>query len=110
MSRGGRCEENDRLEVLTTLVAAHEDEHSPIPEPDPVEAIKYYMESRGLSRSDLEPYIGSRARVSEVLTRRRPLSLGMIRKLHSKLGIPAHVLIQPYKLRRTIRELSWARE
>lgn len=92
--------DGDRLEVLITLVEAYEAQHYPIPAPDPVEAIKYYMESRGLSRSDLEPYIGSRARVAEVLNRRRPLSLGMIRQLHTGLGIPAEVLVQPYAVGR----------
>jgi HTH-type transcriptional regulator/antitoxin HigA len=57
------------------------------------------MESRGLSRRDLEPYIGSRARVSEVLNRKRPLSIEMVRRLHAGLGIPAEVLIQPYQHR-----------
>ena len=79
-----------------TLVEAYEARHYPIPEPDPVEAIKYTMESRGLTRGDLEPFIGSRARVAEVLNRRRPLSLSMIRRLHTGLGIPAEVLVQPY--------------
>lgn len=88
--------EGDRLDVLTTLVEAYEAQHYPIPEPDPVEAIKYFMESRGLTRTDLEPYIGSRARVAEVLNRKRPLSLNMIRRLHSGLGIPAEVLVGPY--------------
>ncbi len=60
--------DGDRLEVLTTLVEAYEEKHYNIPMPDPIEAILYHMESRGLSRRDLEPYIGSRARVSEVLT------------------------------------------
>lgn len=89
--------DGDRLEVLTTLMEAYEEQHYAIPLPDPIEAIKYYMESRGLSRRDLEPYIGSRGRVSEVLNRRRPLSLEMIRRLHAGLGIPAEVLIQPYE-------------
>jgi len=87
--------EGDSLEVLTTLVEAYEDRHYSIPLPDPVEAIRYYMETRSLTRRDLEPYIGTRARVSEVLNRKRPLSLGMIRKLNAGLGIPAEVLIQP---------------
>ncbi len=95
--------EGDRLEVLVTLVEAYEARHYSIPAPDPVEAIKYYMESRGLTRSDLEPYIGSRARVAEVLNRRRPLSLGMIRRLHTGLGIPAEVLVQPYAVIRAAR-------
>ena len=88
--------EGDRLEVLTTLVEAYENKHYNLPLPDPIEAIRYYMESRGLSRRDLEPYIGNRARVSEVLNRKRPLSIDMIRRLHAGLGIPAEVLIQPY--------------
>lgn len=88
--------EGDRLEVLTALVEAYEDRHYSIPLPDPIEAIEYYMESRGLSRRDLEPYIGSRARVSEILNRKRRLSLNMIRKLEAGLGIPAEILIQPY--------------
>ena len=89
--------EGDRLEVLTTLVEAHEDQHYNLPLPDPVDAILYHMESRGLSRRDLEPYIGSRARVSEVLNRKRLLSLDMIRRLSTGLSIPAEVLIQPYE-------------
>ena len=92
--------EGDRLEVLTTLVEAYEDRHYGIPLPDPIEAIRYYMESRGMSRRDLEPYIGSRGRVAEILNRKRPLSLEMIRRLHSGLGIPAEVLILPYESRR----------
>ena len=88
--------EIDHLDVLTTLVEVYEAQHHPIPEPDPVEAIKYYLESRGLARSDLEPYIGSRARVTEVLNRKRPLSLNMIRRLYAGLGIPAEVLVRPY--------------
>ncbi|GLI35008.1 helix-turn-helix domain-containing protein [Desulforhabdus amnigena] len=93
---GPNTPEGDRLEVLTTLIEAYEEKHHHIPPPDPIEAVLYYMESRGLSRRDLEPYIGSRARVSEVLNRKRPLTIYMIRKLHTGLGIPAEVLIQPY--------------
>ena len=90
--------DGDLLDVLSTLVEAFEEENYPIPLPDPIEAIKYYMESRGLSRSDLEPFIGSRARVSEILNRKRTLSLNMIRKLSAGLGIPTEILIQPYSL------------
>lgn len=90
--------DGDRLDVLTTLVEAYESQVFPIEAPDPVEMILYYLESRGLTRRDLEPYIGTRARVSEVLNRRRFLTLEMIRKLHQGLGIPAEVLIQPYEL------------
>lgn len=88
--------EGDRLDVLTTLVQAYEEQHYHIPAPDPVEAIKYYMESRGLSRGDLEPYIGSHTRVADVLNRKQSLTLDMIRRLNTGLGIPADVLIQPY--------------
>lgn len=90
--------EGDRLEVLATLVEAYEEQHYSIPASDPIEAIKYYMESRGLCRRDLEPYLGSRARVAEVLNRKRPLSLEMIRRLHSGLGIGAEILIQSYSM------------
>ena len=91
--------EGDRLEVLATLVEAYEDEHYAIPSPDPVEAINYFMESRGLTRADIEPYIGSRARVSEVLNRKRPLTLSMIQRLNAALGIPADILVKPYKIK-----------
>lgn len=89
--------EGDRLDVLTTLVEAYEEKHFHISLPDPIEAVLYYVESRGLTRRDLERYIGSRARVSEVLNRKRPLTMEMIRNLHKGLGIPAEVLIQPYR-------------
>jgi len=90
--------EGDRLEVLVTLVEAYEARHHPIPLPDPVDAMVYHLESRGLSRKDLEPHIGHRVRVSEILSRRRPLTLRMIRGLSEGLGIPAEVLMQPYDL------------
>ena len=90
--------EGDRLDVFALLVEAYEEQHYSIPAPDPIEAITYHMESRGLSRRDLEPYLGSRARVAEVLNRKRPLSLEMIRRLHTGLGIAAEILIQPYSL------------
>ena len=83
--------ESDRLDVLTTLVEAYEMHHYPIPEPDPVEAIKYYMESRGLSRADLEPYIGGRARVAEVLNRKRAL-YDLRPEVSQKLQYPLTVL------------------
>jgi len=86
--------DGDRFEVLFTLVEAYEDQHYEILPPDPVEAIKYYMDSRGLDRRDLEEYIGGSGRVSEILNRKRPLTLPMIRKLNAGLGIPAEVLIQ----------------
>jgi HTH-type transcriptional regulator/antitoxin HigA len=86
--------DRDRFEVLFTLVEAYEDQHYPILPPDPIEAIKYYMESRGLDQRELEHYIGPSGRVSEVLNRKHPLTLAMIRKLNAGLGTPAEVLIQ----------------
>lgn len=83
----------DRLDVLVTLVQAYETKHFPMSTPDPVEAIKFRMDQNGLSVSDLEPMIGKSNRVYEVLNRKRPLTLAMIRRLHQNLGIPAHVLI-----------------
>ena len=85
--------QGDRLDVLTTLIQAYEARHFPIDAPYPVEAIKFRMEQQGLSVKDLEPIIGQRNRVYEVLNRKRPLTLAMIRRLHSSLGIPAEVLI-----------------
>ena len=90
----------DRLDVLTTLVERFESQHEPIDPPNPIDALLYHMESRGLTRRDLEPLIGSRARVAEVLNRRRGLSINMIRKLHEKLGISADVLIRPSRGRK----------
>ena len=85
--------EADELDALATLVDAYERRTFPIPPPDPVEAIEARREELGWSRKELEPLLGSRARVSEVLTRRRALTLPMIRRVHSGMGIPADVLI-----------------
>ncbi|MFW8564841.1 helix-turn-helix domain-containing protein [Orrella sp. 11846] len=85
--------EGDRLDVLATLVQAYEAKHFPIESPDPIEAIKFRMEQGGLGVKELEPMIGRSNRVYEVLSRKRPLTLNMIRKLHHELGIPADVLI-----------------
>jgi HTH-type transcriptional regulator/antitoxin HigA len=90
--------DGDRLDVLTTLVERYEAQVETIEPPDPIDALHYHMESRGLTRRDLEPFIGSRARVAEVLNRRRGLTIDMIRRLHEGLGISAEVLIQPYEL------------
>jgi HTH-type transcriptional regulator / antitoxin HigA len=86
--------DGDRLDVLATLIDAYEAQHHPIDPPDPIEAIKFRMEQRGLTRKDLEPMLGSRTRVSEVLNRKRGLSIDMIRRLHDGLGISAEVLIR----------------
>lgn len=91
----------DRLEVLVMLVEAYEKKHYHIDFPDPVSAIEYWMESRGLKRKDLEPFIGSLARISEVLNRKRGLSLDMVRRLHEGLHIPAEILIKQSKKRRS---------
>jgi HTH-type transcriptional regulator/antitoxin HigA len=85
--------DGDRLDILATLVQAYEAKHFPIGAPDPVEAIKFRMEQSGLSVKDLEPFIGKSNRVYEILNHKRPLTLGMIRRLHQGLGIPAEVLI-----------------
>ena len=87
--------EGDRLDVLATLIDAYEAQHHPIDPPDPVEAILFRMEQQGLTRRDLEGIIGTRTRIAEVLTRKRGLSIGMIRRLHERLGISAEVLIRP---------------
>lgn len=84
----------DRLDVLLVLVADYESKHHAIDPPDPIEAIKFRMEQMNLSRKDLEPLIGPRGRVTEVINRRRPLSLAMIRRLHAGLRIPLESLIR----------------
>jgi HTH-type transcriptional regulator / antitoxin HigA len=86
--------DGDRLDVLATLTQAYEARHHPIDPPDPIEAIRLRMEQAGLTVKDLEPMIGKSQRVYEVLGRRRPLTLKMIRRLHEGLGIPAEILIR----------------
>ncbi len=86
--------EGEKLDILTTLIEAYESRHYPIDMPDPIEAIKFEMEQQELSVADLEPMIGRRSRVYEVLAHKRGLSLNMIRNLNKCLGIPAEVLIQ----------------
>ncbi len=91
--------EGDRLDMLVLLVEAYEEQHYPIPPPDPIAALEYHLESRGLDRRDLEPFLGGPSRVKDILSRRRGLTITMIRRLHHGLGISADVLIQPYPLR-----------
>ena len=86
-------EKGDELDVLMMLVEKYEEEHYPIPPSDPVEAIKFLMEQKALTRKDLEPYLGTRARVSEVLNKKRNLTLPMIKRLHEGLNIPYNCLI-----------------
>jgi HTH-type transcriptional regulator/antitoxin HigA len=91
-------EKGDELEVLITLVDAFEQKHVSIDAPDPVEAIKFRMDQQGLSDADLVPFLGQRSRVSEILGRKRRLTLNMIRKLHEGLKIPLESLIMDYKI------------
>ena len=85
----------DRLDVLATLIEVYEERRYPIDPPDPIEAIKFRMEQQGLTRKNLEAMIGTRTRIAEVLSRKRALSIAMIRRLHVALGIPAEILIRP---------------
>ena len=100
MTARANTPEGDRLDVLVTLVEAYERKHYPFDLPDPVEAIKFRMEQTALAPKDLVPMIGQINRVYEVLNRKRPLTLQMIRRLHRKLGIPAESLIKEPDLRR----------
>lgn len=95
----------DQLDVLTLLIEQYEREHFPIADPDPIDFLRHVMEARGLTRKDLEPYIGPRGRVSDILNRIRPLTLEMIRKLTEGMNLPAEVLIRPYRLRQADEEL-----
>jgi HTH-type transcriptional regulator / antitoxin HigA len=89
--------DGDYVDVLSTLIEAYESRRHPIPAPDPIAAIEFMIEQKGLTRRDLEPAIGSRGRVSEVLNRKRPLTLPMVRSLSALLQIPTDVLVQPYE-------------
>jgi len=88
--------EGDELEVLGILIEKYEQEHYPIAYPDPIEAIKFRMEQMGYNQSDLAKMVGLKSRASEILNKKRKLTLEMIRKLHQVLGIPTDVLIQSY--------------
>jgi HTH-type transcriptional regulator/antitoxin HigA len=98
--------EFDLLDVLTTLVEVYESRNEPIAAPDPIAAIEYEAEKRGLTRKDLEKYIGASGRVSEVMNRQRPLSISMIRKLRNGLGISADVLITEQPSKRASRPIT----
>lgn len=91
--------DGDRLDILVTLVHAYEDEHHAIEAPDPISLLQFVLEQRGLDRAALQPMLGNRGRVSEVMARKRPLTLAMIRRLQTGLGLPADVLVRPYPLR-----------
>ena len=94
MGAKARTPQGDRLDVLVTLIEGYERQHFPMDLPDAVEAIKFRMEQQGLTPKDLEPLIGRRNRVYEVLNRKRSLTLAMIQKLHAGLGIPAESLLR----------------
>jgi HTH-type transcriptional regulator/antitoxin HigA len=94
MGAAPNSSEGERLDVLVTLVEAYERQHFPLDLPDPVAAIKFVMDQRGLTVKDLEPMIGHSNRVYEILSRKRPLTLKMIWNLHQGLGIPAECLIK----------------
>jgi HTH-type transcriptional regulator/antitoxin HigA len=91
--------EADRLDVLALLVEEYERLHYRIADPDPIDFLRNVMEARGLTRKDLEPYLGPRGRVSDIMNRNRPMTLDMIRRLAEGLNLPADVLIKPYPLR-----------
>ena len=103
MSAKANTPEGDELDVLATLVGAYEGKHFPMDTPDPVTAILFRMEQQGLTRKDLEPMIGSRARVSEVMTGKRRLTLPMIRRVRTRLGISADLLVGTEKVRASRR-------
>jgi HTH-type transcriptional regulator/antitoxin HigA len=100
MSAERNTPKGERLDVLVTLVEAYEARHFPLDLPDPVEAIKFHMEQKGMTPRDLVPLIGRLNRVYEVLNRTRPLSLAMIQRLHRELGIPAESLIKQPETRK----------
>ena len=88
--------QGDELEILSILIDKYENEHFPIEMPDPIEAIKFRMEQMGMKQKDLAEVVGFKSRVSEILSKKRKLTLGMIRKLNSTLHIPTEVLVQDY--------------
>jgi HTH-type transcriptional regulator / antitoxin HigA len=93
----------DFFEIMLTLIESYEGKNFPIDLPDPIEAIKFRMEQSGLAPKDLQPIIGKSNRVSEILNRKRSLTIGMIRRLNSDLGIPAECLIKPTKLSTAVK-------
>jgi HTH-type transcriptional regulator/antitoxin HigA len=101
-SAPSKSAEAERLDVLSLLVAHYEKTHFPISDPDPIEFLEHVMESRGLSRKDLEPMIGPRGRVADIMNKTRPLTLDMIRRLVAQLHLPADVLVKPYLLREAL--------
>lgn len=91
-------EEGDELEILSILIDTYENEHFPIDMPDPIEAIKFRMEQMGMQQKDLAEVVGFKSRVSEILNKKRKLTLEMIRNINNTLGIPTEVLVRNYEL------------
>ena len=98
MAAKANSPEGDELDILVTLVEAFEAKHYAIDEPDPIAAIQHRMEDLGMDRKDLEPLLGSKSRVSEVLNCKRKLTMDMVRSLHVSMSLPAETLIQDYKI------------
>lgn len=96
----------DRLDLLSLLIENYERQHFPIQDPDPIEFLNHVMENREMKRKDMEPFIGPRGRVADILNRTRPLTLEMIRRLAEGLNLPAEVLIKPYPLRQEVEALA----
>lgn len=96
MAAKANTPQGDELDILVTLVEAYETKHYAIDAPDPIAAIEHRMEALGMQRKDLEPLLGSKSRVSEVLNRKRKLTMEMVRKLHEGMQLPAEALIQDY--------------
>ncbi len=99
MSAKANTPKGDELDILVTLVEAYEAKHYAVATPDPIAAIQHRMEAMGMDRKDLEPLLGSKSRVSEVLNRKRKLTMDMVRKLHDAMQLPAEALIQDYAVR-----------
>jgi HTH-type transcriptional regulator / antitoxin HigA len=93
--------EADRFDVLTALINAYENDHHPIPETDPIDMLHFAIESMGRSQKELSELLGSRSRASEVLARKRPLTVEMVHKISKAWHLPAEALVQPYELRKT---------
>lgn len=106
MERSESVDTNEEIELFTTLITMYEDEHYPVDLPDPIDTILFAMDQQGLKRKDLIPIIGSQSKVSEVLNRKRPLSLSMIRNLHKVLHIPAEILLQDTTMNQLPEERS----
>ena len=94
MDAEANTSEAEELELLATLIELYEDEHYAMDTPEPIDAIKFRMEQMGLNQQGLVPFIGSKSKVSEVLNKKRPLTLSMMRSLHQNLGIPAEIFLQ----------------